>query len=186
MRPQALLLAALLLPATAYADSAPNSQSEFTESVALENSNQVLPLRNQHLLEYLFVDVYSAALYAPDDAELNRLLPGDAPLRLELSYYRSIKRQDVIKAAWTALKRQYDENALAQLKPNIDELHSTLSDISDGDRYSLTRTTTGKLILRHNGKATFESDDRQLAEAYPGIWLNPNGLSDELRTALLN
>ena len=107
-------------------------------------------------------------------------------MRLELYYYRSIKRQDVIKAAWTALERQYDTTTLATLKPSVDQLHASFSDIGSGDRYSLNRTSDQHLVLRHNGQITFESNDRQLADAYLGIWLRPDGLSAELRSALLN
>ena len=103
MRPHYLLLAGLLLSTPALASNERINQAGFASSVTTENSNQVLPLRNTHLLEYLFVDVYSAALYAPADAKLEQLLASNSALRLELYYYRSIKRQDVIKAAWTAL-----------------------------------------------------------------------------------
>lgn len=186
MRPHYLLLAGLLLSDPVLASNERLTEASFAASVTPENSNQVLLLRNTHLLEYLFVDVYSAALYAPANAKLDQLLASNAALRLELYYYRSIKRQDVIKAAWTALQRQYDQPTLALLKPSVDQLHASLSDIRKGDRYSLTRTNDGKLLLRHNERTTFESSDRQLADAYLGIWLRPNGLSDELRTALLN
>lgn len=186
MRSHHLLLAGLLLANPGFANDERLSEASFAASVQPENGNQVLLLRNSHLLEYLFVDVYSAALYAPETAQLDQLLTSNAPLRLELYYYRSIKRQDVIKAAWTALRRQYNEATLANLKPGVDQLHASLSDITAGDRYSLSRTSDGKLVLRHNGHATFESNDRQLAEAYLGIWLQPDGLSEELRKALLN
>lgn len=186
MRPHYLLLAGLLLSTPALASNERINQAGFASSVTTENSNQVLPLRNTHLLEYLFVDVYSAALYAPADAKLEQLLASNSALRLELYYYRSIKRQDVIKAAWTALERQYDTTTLATLKPSVDQLHASFSDIGSGDRYSLTRTSDQHLVLRHNGQITFESNDRQLADAYLGIWLRPDGLSDELRSALLN
>ncbi|MEH6564569.1 MAG: chalcone isomerase family protein [Halopseudomonas sp.] len=184
LRSPLALIGALLLSTSLFASEKRLAEAAFAASVTPEKGNQVLQLRNSHLLEYLFVDVYSAALYAPADIELAQLMSSDASLRLELYYYRSISREDVIKAAWTALQRQYDELTLARLKPGIDQLHANLSDISDGDRYSLTRHQ-GKLVLRHNEKITFESEDPQLANAYLGIWLSPNGLSEELRTALL-
>ena len=186
MRSRHLLLCGLLVCTPCLASNERLQEAEFTERVSLENSNQVLLLRNSYLLEYLFVDVYSAALYAPADAALGQLLNGDAALRLELYYYRAIDREDVIKAAWVALERQYDKTTLAALKPSIDQLHASLGNIRKGDRYSLTRTSEGNLVLRHNESTTFESSDRQLADAYLGIWLRPNGLSDKLRTALLN
>lgn len=107
-------------------------------------------------------------------------------MRLELYYYRSIKRSDVIKAAWTALNRQYDATTLAELKPKVDRLHATFSDIQPGDRYSLTRLNDGALVLQLNDATVFSSNDRQLTDAYLGIWLRANGLSDDLRSSLLH
>tara|TARA_R110000764_G_scaffold186992_2_gene272382 strand:+ start:250 stop:810 length:561 start_codon:yes stop_codon:yes gene_type:complete len=186
MRAPYLLLAGLLLANTGQASTERFNQANFAESVTVQNSNQVLQQRSRYLLEYLFVDVYSAALYAPADSQLTSLMSSSEPLRLELYYYRSIKRSDVVKAAWTALNRQYDAATLAELKPKVDSLHATFKDIAPGDRYSLTRLNDGTLLLQLNGATVFTSDDRQLADAYLGIWLRSNGLSEDLRNALLN
>ncbi len=186
MRTPYLLLASLLLANTGHASTERFNQASFADSITVQNSNQVLQQRSRYLLEYLFVDVYSAALYAPADSQLPSLLTSDNPLRLELYYYRSIKRSDVIKAAWTALNRQYNAATLAELKPKVDRLHTTFKDIQPGDRYSLTRLNEDTLVLQLNGATVFTANDRQLADAYLGIWLRANGLSDDLRNALLN
>ncbi|MEH6491073.1 chalcone isomerase family protein [Halopseudomonas sp.] len=186
MRAPYLLLASLLLTNTGQASTERFEQASFADSITVQNSNQVLQQRSRYLLEYLFVDVYSAALYADENSQLASLLTSNDPLRLELYYYRSIKRGDVIKAAWTALNRQYDATTLAELKPKVDRLHATFTDIQAGDRYSLTRLDDGALVLQLNGATVFTSNDQQLADAYLGIWLRANGLSDDLRNALLN
>ena len=67
----------------------------------------------------------------------------------------------------------------------LDALHATFRDIRPGDRYALNFNAGRGLTLEVNGQAVFSSPDQELARAYLGIWLSPNGLSDKLRTSLL-
>ncbi|TVP90419.1 MAG: hypothetical protein EA348_06230 [Pseudomonadaceae bacterium] len=159
------------------------SEPDFPES--LEVDEQTLVLRNESLLRYLFVDVYSAALLTPADISPTNAVSERSPLHLELYYYRNIDRDDIIKAAWVALERQHDSGTLERLRPAIDELHATFGDIKSGDRYSLTLSDSQALQLSYNGEVVFTSDDEELARAYVGIWLEENGLSDRLRQRLL-
>ena len=144
-----------------------------------------LATRNQHLFRYLFMDIYTATLYAPGNSNLTRLLESQQPIRLTLQYHRSIDRDDMIKAAMVTLKRQHPRSRLNPLLDEIEQLHAHFADVRDGDTYSLTRTAEGELLLHHNGQLSFQSTTPGLAELYLGIWLAPNGLSDDLRSALL-
>lgn len=159
------------------------SQPDFPRQIDVDE--QTLVLRNESLLRYLFVDVYSAALLTPASVSPATAVNERSPLHLELYYYRNIDRDDVIKAAWVALERQHDSATLERLRPKIDELHATFADIQAGDRYSLTLSERQPLELRYNGEVIFTSDNEELARAYVGIWLEENGLSDRLRQRLL-
>lgn len=159
------------------------STADFPER--LEIDNQTLVLRNESLLRYLFVDVYSAALLTPADISPESAVQQGSPLHLELYYYRNIDREDVIKAAWVTLERQHDSATLERLRPALDALHATFSDIQPGDRYSLTLSDSQALTLSYNGSPIFLSEDTELARAYVGIWLAEDGLSDNLRQRLL-
>ncbi len=159
------------------------SQPDFPERIDVDE--QTLVLRNESLLRYLFVDVYSAALLTPANVSPATAVSERSPLHLELYYYRNIDRDDVIKAAWVALERQHDSATLDRLRPEIDELHATFGDIESGDRYSLTLSDNQALKLKYNGAVVFTSDNEELARAYVGIWLEENGLSDRLRQRLL-
>ncbi|WP_373185423.1 chalcone isomerase family protein [Halopseudomonas sp.] len=176
------LLICLAIPASVSANEERIAQADFPERMQVDG--QELVLRNASLLEYLFVDVYSAALLTPPNQPLNTPITARNPLHLELYYYRDIDREDVIKAAWVALERQYDEPTLTRLRPGIERLHATFTDISAGDRYALTLDTEHALSLKYNGKESFSSRDSELARAYVGIWLRENGLSDSLREEL--
>lgn len=177
-----LLLLCLAIPMAVFASDKRLSEAGFPDR--LEVGDQELVLRNASLLEYLFVDVYSAALLTLPAQPLETSIAAGKPLHLELYYYRDIDREDVIKAAWIALERQYDEQALAALRPDIERLHAAFTDIRAGDRYALTLDANHSLGLKHNGVEAFRSDDSELARTYVGIWLKENGLSDDLRRKL--
>ncbi|MEK1906071.1 MAG: chalcone isomerase family protein, partial [Pseudomonas sp.] len=54
-----------------------------------------------------------------------------------------------------------------------------------GDRYALNYSPRSGLSLERNGSMVFRSDNAELARAYLGIWLAPEGLSEALRKQLL-
>lgn len=158
-------------------------EARFATSHELAQSKLVR--KSQSVLTYLWIDVYAAAFYSSAEASARQAVATPLTQRLELYYFRDIDRQDVIKAAWVALERQHDAATLKRLRPEIDALHATFRDINPGDRYALNFNPYSGLTLELNGKTTFTSQDPELAKAYLGIWLAPNGLSDKLRTNLL-
>jgi hypothetical protein len=158
-------------------------EANFATTHTVEQSR--LQRKNQSVLSYLWMDVYAAAFYAPSQASASQAAAKPLTQRLELYYFRNIDSQDVIKAAWVTLERQHDAATLERLRPKIDALHATFRDISPGDRYALSLSTSSGLTLEVNNKVTYVSQDPELAEAYLGIWLAPNGLSDKLRASLL-
>lgn len=177
-----LLILTLLLGGAASA-SERLVQAAFAADYA-QNGSQ-LQRKNQAVLEYLWVDVYAAAFYSPADLSPRLALQQQASQRLELYYFREIARGDVIKAAWTVLERQHAPNELQRLRSQVDALHATFRDILPGDRYALNYSQQAGLSLERNGRLVYHSTDAQLARAYLGIWLAPDGLSDELRAQLL-
>lgn len=144
-----------------------------------------LELKNQTVLNYLWLDVYAAAFYAEPRLPPSLAAVSKSSQRLALYYFRDIDRDDLIKAAWVALQRQHDAATLGRLRPAVEALHSHFRDIRRGDRYALNYSPQTGLSLEHNGVTVFTSADGQLARAYLGIWLAPEGLSEELRESLL-
>lgn len=175
-----LLIIGIALPAQA---NERLREANFTAQVQLEQNK--LELKNQDVLTYLWADVYAAAFYAAPRITPDKAFNDKLSQRLELYYFRNIKREDVIKAAWVTLERQHDAATLERLRPDIDALHQRFADIRSGDRYALNYQPDSGLTLERNGQALFHSDDAQLAKAYLGIWLAPKGLSDKLRDNLL-
>ena len=180
-----LVLTTLLLLSGDLLASTRERLQEANFATTREFAQNSLERKNQSVLTYLWADVYAAAFYAPAQASARQAFTQPLNQRLELYYFRNIDSQDVIKAAWVTLERQHDAKTLDRLRPGLDALHATFRDIRPGDRYALNFNTDSGLTLEVNGKPVFTSQDQELAKAYLGIWLSPNGLSDSLRTNLL-
>ena len=166
-----------------FALAAQASEADRLRQADFPLQSHELALKNQAVLTYLWADVYAAALYAPSDLSAKQAWSQQKALRLTLYYFRDIDRNDVIKAATATLQRQ---QASARLKPEIDKLHASFRDIRSGDRYALDFRPGRGLNLEINGQVVFSSGDDELARTYLSLWLAPNGLSERLRTQLLN
>ncbi|MGL4318725.1 MAG: chalcone isomerase family protein [Pseudomonas sp.] len=177
-----LLILTLLLTSVASA-SERLTQAAFATTYQLDGSQ--LQRKNQAVLDYLWLDVYAAAFYSAIELSPRQALQQQAGQRLELYYFRDIARSDVIKAAWLTLERQHTPTELQRLRDQVDALHATFHDIRPGDRYALNYSPRNGLSLERNGSTMFRSDNAELARAYLGIWLAPDGLSDQLREQLL-
>ncbi|ANF85116.1 hypothetical protein A7J50_1693 [Pseudomonas antarctica] len=162
------------------------SEADRLRQAAFPAQSHELVLKNQAVLVYLWADVYAAALYTPADLRAKQAWDQQKDLRLVLFYFRDIDRNDVIKAANTALERQQSSATLARLKPELDQLHASFRNIRSGDRYALDFRPGRGLNLEINEQVVFSSRDDELAKAYLGIWLAQKGLSDSLRKSLLN
>ena len=184
MRLPLVLIFLLLLSGESLANSRERLQeANFAPTHAF--GQNTLERKNQGVLTYLWVDVYAAAFYAPSQISASQAAAKSLTQRLELYYFRKIDSQDVIKAAWVTLDRQYDAATLARLRPEINALHATFRDIHPGDRYALNAKAGSGLTLEVNGKTAYTSQNPEVAKAYLGIWLAPDGLSDKLRSDLL-
>lgn len=159
--------------------------SERLEQAAFAPRHEILERKNQALLNYLWLDVYAAAFYVEPGVTPQQAVEQPGHQRLELYYFRAIDRADLIKAAWITLERQHAPAALEALRDELKALHDQFRDIAPGDRYALDFSPGRGLSLERNGVQVFTSPDPALAKAYLGIWLRPDGLSDELRASLL-
>ncbi len=163
----------------------PVAAAEFGPKVSL--SDTPLVLQGAGTASYMFWDVYDAALYAPPGAGEAAIAAAEVPMSLVLAYHRPVAVEDIRKATWAALDRQYDAADRAAIRPKIDAIQNAMVDVGEGDRYRLDwQPERRRLVLHLNGVTRFESDDAELARAYFGIWLGQPPLSDKLRRALLS
>lgn len=175
----------LILCSHAQADQAERlKEADFTTQ--WHANHEVLERKSEAVMTYLWTDVYAAAFFTEPSISPARAVAEQREQRLELYYFRDISRADVIKATNTTLRRQQDSATLKRLQPQIEQLHATLHNIRQGDRYALDFLPGQGISLECNGKVMFSSPDPEFARAYLAIWLAPNGLSDSLRSTLLS
>lgn len=172
-----LLLCLLLLTGP----GAVASQPPFAPQVAV-GERQLELLGNGVLRFGLLVDVYAAALYGDSGTEV---LADDRVKRLDLHYYRSIERAQIIAAAEKVLRKQLGEEAFNKLRPALGDWHEALRGVEPGDRYVMEYDGT-EIRLSLNGSLVARSQDRRLAAAYFGIWLDERPISSRLRQQLLS
>jgi hypothetical protein len=156
--------------------------TQFNPEAAVHG--QVLPLRGTgRLLWMRIVTVYDAALYLPAEVPRTASLT-DVPKRLELRYHVSIKGNRFGESAEPYLEKNVTPEALARLRPRIEQLNRLYRDVREGDRYALTyapgRGTT--LSLNNEPLGTIEGAD--FAAAYYTIWLGAKPISDSMRDEL--
>lgn len=147
--------------------------------------NVPLILHNVGLLRYrYFIKAYVTALYLGKGMRPEDVLT-DAPKRLELHYFWSIKSPDFGKAADKILAENFSMATLAPLRSRLERLHSWYENVQPGDRYALTYLPGIGTELTFNGasKGTIEGAD--FAAAYFAIWLGEKPLDRSLKTQLL-
>lgn len=183
MRLAALLFIAGLGVLPAMASEQRLRQADFP--TAVRDGDFTLVRRQESVLSYFFLDVYSAALFTLEGISAAELDITSDPFRLDIYYHRRIERDEALKLAWTTLHRQLGTEQLARLTPSIESLHAQIADIQPGDRYSLTLHARPALSLLRNGETVFTSDDPELARVYARMWLGDGGISRRLRRKLL-
>jgi Lhr-like helicase len=134
-----------------------------------------------------FIKVYNASLYVEPSAKNTDILSTAVSKCLHLEYEVSIKSEDFLKAANTILTRQFTENELAQVQREINEMHSSYTNVKSGDTYRLCYDSqTGETTLDYNDVEAARISSREFARVYFAIWLgNREPLDQRLRDNLL-
>ncbi len=128
--------------------------------------------------------VYDAALYLPPGAGPENALD-DAPRHLEISYLRSISRDDFIGAANDMLAAQHDPRVIDSIKEGIDRINALYQDVRKGDRYSLTYLPGSGTYLKFNGETKGIIEGSDFARIYFSIWLGENNPYKQFRDRLV-
>ena len=170
----------------AYSGTAP--QKICKKKICFEGSKQLagqtLPIHGVGLLEYVMLDLYTAALYAPSQFATVDSVLDNVPKSLVLHYHRMIKKEWMIEASRDRIKKNPANNAEA-LESRLKQLDRAYQKVNKGDRYEL-RYEPGvgtSLILNGKLQATIEGEDFQ--RAFFGIWLSEIPLNKKLRDKLL-
>lgn len=162
--------------------------SLFSTSAMSSFSVGDLQLLGKGTAYYLkFIKVYDASLYIKDPANNQDILSGDISKCLLLDYNVSLSREDFIKAANTVLSRQFTAEELEAVRQELDRLHESYIDVTEGDTYSLCYDKNdSRTTLSHNNRELVGIDSKPFATIYFSIWLGKMSPLDEtLRDDLL-
>ncbi len=198
MRPLTSTLAATitvvaLATATAGAERGLSSSTRPGETACLDEvcfpsrttvGPSSVPLHNVAMLEIWGFDVYTAALYVPPGVDTVDEVLRTAPKKLILHYHRSIRAQQIIKAAEKALRKNPEINREV-LDDRLQRMYTAFRDVDEGDRYELRHDPERGSILSLNGEVACVVEGNDFAEAFFGIWLSDTPLNATLRDALI-
>lgn len=158
---------------------------EFCFPSRIRIGDTTVPLRNIARKEYLFFDLYIAALYTLPEVKTPNDVLADTPKRLVLRYLRNFEKKDVVHAADTILSQNPRVNmkVLGERLARINLAYDR--GIHEGDVFELEYAPTIGTVLRVNGQDTALIPGQDFQSAYFGIWLSEFPLDADLRDSLL-
>ncbi len=181
-RRSGLLAVVFLCAALSGTPAIADPKAQFKPEAAV--LGQVLPLRGTGRLVWMrIVTVYDAALYLPAEVPGTDSLT-DVPKRLELRYHVSIKGKKFGESAEPYLEKNVTPEALARLRPRIEQLNRLYRDVREGDRYALTYAPGKGTTLSLNNEPLGTIEGADFAAAYYTIWLGAKPISDSMRDEL--
>lgn len=129
---------------------------------------------------WMFMDIYQAKLYRPEGVAKQTALTDDAPLKLELCYYKSITPDIFVQGANESLPAQLSP----ALRAEVERLHASYQAVKPNDCYTLRyENSVTELLL--NQRVLFQSKLPEFKQVYFGVWLGEKPLSDKLKATLL-
>lgn len=143
-----------------------------------------LPLRGVSTYRYYGMKLFTAALYAPFEAQGTGGVLSDVPKRLVIRYHRKIGRQHLVKAAENNLKGLPEARRKA-LEERLQRLNSSYQDVDRDDEYALEYVPGRGTTLKRNGLEVVTVEGKDLAQEYFGIWLSARSIDDRLTHELL-
>lgn len=137
-------------------------------------------LVGEGLATWMFMDIYQAKLYRPEDVPKQTALTDDAPLKLELCYYKSLTPNIFVQGANESLPAQLSP----ALRAEVERLHASYQAVKPNDCYTLRyENSVTELLL--NQRVLFQSKLPEFKQIYFGVWLGEKPLSDKLKATLL-
>ena len=137
-----------------------------------------LQLLGEGRLTFLFFKVYDAKLFAE-----KKSTEFDQKLRLEISYLRSLKGDDIYDRTLTEWKGiGLSEERINAIKPLIKD---KFPNVDDGDQIIAEYDPVdGLKVILNKKKVLITSSDVTFAKDFMGIWLSPETSEKKLRAKL--
>jgi len=132
-------------------------------------------------LRWFGLRIYHATLWSASQ-------PFDAaqPFALQLSYYRSISRERLVRTSMEEIRRLSPTPITAATLARWEaQLSSAFVDVRDGDELTGVYLPGNGMRLYDRQRLLAELNDEALARAFFDIWLNPDSRDPTLRLRLL-
>lgn len=153
----------------------------FTLSVQSQQRvyNELQAVAEPATYSYLFWDVYSAQLFAP-----NAVYEQAKPLALKLVYQLELKGEAIAERSITEMKKQglADGDKASHW---YQRLANIIPDVKKGDEILGQVDESGKTTFFLNGSFIGEVDDNEFSRRFFDIWLGVDTSEPKLRLALL-
>jgi hypothetical protein len=150
----------------------------------IHDDDQTLRLVGGGSLHYAWVfTVMVAALYLPSAVPPDHALD-DVGKRLEFHYRHAIHAADFVTATARTIRVNSGPDAIARIRPKIDQLDRLYVDIHPGQTYALDYAPGRGTRLLLDGRVLGTMPGRDFAAALFAIWLGPQPLDGHLYRAL--
>lgn len=142
----------------------------------LEYKDITWELQGTHHYKYKIVfSVFSSALYHQADGEGKRL---------QFTYSRDLKAEDLREQAMKTLKAANDKQTLEKWAVLTQQIQQAYDNVSEDDSYTITVIPDRGAWLDFNEKNVFHTDNAEFGFWYLDIWLGDDPISEDLKEAL--
>lgn len=149
---------------------------------AINSKNLVLlgtALKKFLAFRVVTVDLFIERGYGADDVF------SDVSKRLEVNYHVNIPKHELDRATIKGIEKNYSQDQMVELMPQIDQINSYYPDIKSGDQIAVTYVPGVGSQVELNGElkgVVFGSD---FAKAFFSIWLGDNPVDKNAKLKLL-
>lgn len=130
-------------------------------------------------MQWLFIDLYQAKLYAKG----GEYRAHSYPHALDIAYRIDIDKEDLV----TATQEQWQQLSFEGQRYQrwLSQLSQIWPDIKSGDKLTFVVTDENTSRFYHNGELLSSLNQPGFADAFLAIWLSPNTSRPDLRRQLL-
>ncbi|MCB9772329.1 MAG: chalcone isomerase family protein [Candidatus Omnitrophica bacterium] len=156
------------------------------QTIAIKNAfnlnNMVLlgtALKKFLAFRVVTVDLYIERGYGSDD------VLSDVTKRLEVNYHVNIPKHELDRATVKGIEKNYSQDQMAALMPQIDQINSYYPDIKSGDQIAVTYVPGVGSQVELNGELRGVVPGSDFAKAFFSIWLGDNPVDKNAKLKLL-
>ena len=146
---------------------------------------RTLKLNGAGLRKKVVFKVYVAGLYLETPSkDAAAAISSDQVKRMQLSVLRSLSSHQVSEA----IEEGFQKNSKAQmtaLKARLEKLETMIPNVEKGDQILLTYVPGKGTVVSAKGAEKGVIEGKDFADALFSVWLGPNPVQADLKTALL-